>query len=171
VQIVIPSFYAGDSHTVLLDVVAEGPGPIADVTVRYKDLVQLGNGVARESLWLPNVELARGALQRNVLKNLIAFEVARYLGSAGDLLAGGQDGGHARAVVAEALALLETIGGAVPELGGDRELDADRALLAEYHALLAQIDRAPQREFAADSLHFASLLKLQPRPEWDARTE
>ncbi len=38
IQIVIPSFYAGDAHTILLDVVAARPGPIAEVTVRYKDL-------------------------------------------------------------------------------------------------------------------------------------
>ena len=170
VQIVIPSFYAGDSHTVLLDVVADGPGPVADVTVRFKDLVQLGNGVARESLWLPNLELARGALQRNVLKNLVAFEVARELRQAGDALAAG-DGVGAGRTVAQALALLESVGRAIPELHGDRELEADRSLVAEYVALLSGIDRAALRNFAADSLHFASLMKLQPRPEWDARAE
>jgi hypothetical protein len=38
-QIVIPSFFTGDSHVILLDVVVAGPGPVADVTLRYKDLV------------------------------------------------------------------------------------------------------------------------------------
>jgi hypothetical protein len=165
VQIVIPSFYAGDSHVVLLDVVAEGPGPIADVSVRYKDLSQLGNGSARESLWLPNLELARGALQRNVLKNLVAYELAGRLRSAGDALASGADSATAQRELDQALALLDSLGAAVPELRGDRELEQDRALTAEYLALVAHIEQVPQRQFAADSLHFASLLKLQPRPE------
>ena len=53
IQVVIPSFYAGDSHTILLDVVASGPGPIAEVTARYKDLAELRNTVAKASLALP----------------------------------------------------------------------------------------------------------------------
>jgi hypothetical protein len=40
IQIVIPNYYAGDSHVVLLDVVAEGPGPVAQEPGR------LGNGPA-----------------------------------------------------------------------------------------------------------------------------
>ena len=167
VQIVIPSFYAGDAHALLLDVVADGPGPIADVTVRYKDLVQLGNGIARESLALPNLELARGALQRNVLENLVAFELAGQLREAGDGVRRG-DADRPKAIMADALALLDSLDTVVPELRGDRELAADRALVGEYLALLGQLT-GPQRELAADSLHFASLLKLQPRPEWDAR--
>jgi len=171
VQVVIPSFYAGDSHVLLLDVVAAGPGPIVDVSVRYKDLVQLGNGCARESLWLPNADLARGALQRNVLKNLLAYELAGRLRSAGDALAGGTDSGPAQRELAQALALLDSLGAAIPELRGDRELEEDRALTTEYLSLLGQVGQSPQRQFAADSLHLASLLKLQPRPEWDARPE
>lgn len=168
VQIVIPSFYAGDSHVLLLDVVADGPGQIADVSVRYKDLVQLSNGSARESLWLPNLELARGALQRNVLKNLVAHELADRLRSAGDALASGAGAAPARRTLDQALALLDSLTNAVPELRGDRELETDRAFTAEYLALLAHADRVEQRQFAIDSLHLASRLKLQPRPESDA---
>jgi hypothetical protein len=169
VQIVIPSFYAGDAHTVLLDVVADGPGPIVDVTARYKDLVQLSNRSARQSLWLPNLELAPGALQRNVLKNLIAYELAQQLTAAGDALAKGANGPAIQLRLGHTLAMLDSLGHAIPELLGDRELEQDRVLTAEYYALLGQVERAAQLEFAADSLHFAGLLKMQPRPEWDAR--
>ena len=166
VQIVIPSFHAGDAHVVLLDVVAPGPGPLADVSVRYKDLVKLDNGVARRSLALENGKLARGALELNVLKNLVSYELARQLRDAGDALdAGGFE--QARAVLASAGALLEDFGGARFGLSSDRDLAADRALTAEYRALVAAIDRPEQRRFAADSLHLASHLKLQPRPEWN----
>jgi hypothetical protein len=168
VQIVIPSFYAGDSHALLLDVVAEGPGLIADVSVRYKDLVQLANGSASESLWLPNLELARGALQRNVLKNLVAHEIASRLRSAGDALARNADSAPARRELDQALALLDSLHSAVPELRGDRELESDRSLTADYLTLLAHVEPADARSFAVDSLHLAALLKMLPRPEWDA---
>ncbi|HKU39095.1 MAG TPA: vWA domain-containing protein [Polyangiales bacterium] len=165
VQIVIPSFYAGDAHVVLLDVVAEGPGPIADVSVRYKDLVQLENGTARESLWLPNLELARGALQRNVLKNLAAYELASHLRKAGDALASYPDTSSAQLELNQALAMLDDLAAKLPELRGDRELERDRALTREYLALLAHVAEPAQRQLATDSLHLASLFKLQPRPE------
>ena len=90
IQIVIPAFYAGDSHVILLDVVAPGPGPIADVTARYKDLVHLENGIARANLTLPGRDLARGPLERSVLKNLLSFEISQRLRGAGKaLLLGG----------------------------------------------------------------------------------
>ena len=77
IQIVIPNFYAGDSHTILLDVVAENPGPLADVTLRYKDVVHLRNGVARANLTLQDGPPAAGPLELNVLTNLVAWERAQ----------------------------------------------------------------------------------------------
>ncbi|MBW2704410.1 MAG: VWA domain-containing protein, partial [Deltaproteobacteria bacterium] len=50
IQIVIPAYYAGDDHVVLLDVMVPGPGKVADVRLRYKDLVRLRNSVASASL-------------------------------------------------------------------------------------------------------------------------
>ena len=38
IQIVMPAFYAGDAHAVLLDLVVPGPGPVADVSLQMKDL-------------------------------------------------------------------------------------------------------------------------------------
>jgi hypothetical protein len=170
VQIVIPAFHAGDSHVVLLDVVASGPGPIAEATVRFKDLVQLGNGVARTSLALPNAALVRGPLERNVLANLFAHELAAQLDAAGDAVATGAID-RARELLRAALSVSLSAGTAVPELATDRALAADRALLAEYAAVLAGALDAAQRAFAADSLHFASLVKLGPRPEGDLRAQ
>ena len=88
IQIVIPSFYANDAHVVLLDVVAEGPGPIADVTVRYKDVVNLRNGVARANLVIDTGRRARGPLERSVLKNLVAWELSRKAREASQYLGG-----------------------------------------------------------------------------------
>src|SRR6185369_2748520 len=63
IQVVVPVFRAGDAHVILLDVVAPGPGAVADVSVRYKDLVFLRNGVARASLTLPAGAPAAGPLE------------------------------------------------------------------------------------------------------------
>jgi hypothetical protein len=163
IQIVIPSFDAGDSHVVLVDVVAPGPGPLADVSVRYKDLVRLDNGVMKGSLALANRELPRGALEWNVVKNVIAYELARQLRAAGAALAAGA-GERASSLLDAALALLSELERAPSGLGNDRELEADRALVAEYRALVAALADDDQRRFAADSLQAAALLKLQPRP-------
>ncbi|HEY7817882.1 MAG TPA: TonB family protein, partial [Vicinamibacteria bacterium] len=63
IQIVVPAFYAGDAHSILLDVVADGPGPIVEVEARYKDLVRLENTVARAGLALFRSEEPSGALE------------------------------------------------------------------------------------------------------------
>lgn len=168
IQIVIPSFYAGDEHVILLDVVAAGPGAVADVSVRYKDLAQFGNGVARASLALPNFALARGALERNVLKNALAYELAQTLQRAGDALARGS-AAEADHLLDETIALLAGVSQELPELKGDRELGSDEKLAREYRELVALLDRPEQRSFVADSLHFASLLTLQPRPDSEGR--
>jgi hypothetical protein len=102
-----------------------------------------------------------------VLKNLVGFELAQRLRSAGDAIVNRTDAASARQELDRALSLLESVTSAVPELAGDHDLASDRALIAEYRSLLAHTEQPEQRRFAADSLHLASLLKLQPRPEWD----
>ncbi len=89
----IPNFYAGDEHAVVLDVVAAGPGPIADVTVRYKDLAFLRNGVARGRLALERQEKIAGPLEYNVLKNFLALRLSEVLDEAGVALARANPGG------------------------------------------------------------------------------
>ena len=113
IQIVIPAFYADTSHVVMLDVVASGPGPVADVTVRYKDLVQLKNGVARANLSLDRTEHVAGPLERNVTKNLLAFHLAQSLGEASKLLKAGQPQ-QCEVLIREQLALLESFRNSVP---------------------------------------------------------
>ncbi|MDH3716410.1 MAG: kinetochore protein SPC24, partial [Gammaproteobacteria bacterium] len=166
IQIVIPNFHAGDSHVILLDVLVDGPGPVADVTLRYKDLVHLKNGVARAELRLPAGDRSPGPLQRNVLKNRVAFELAqaariasRYLEqkdmpraigtlqSMHDLLVG----------------LRETVGG----WSSDRELLADAGAVAGYVAYLQ--NHAPTHPFihryAVESLRYMALRKLTAADE------
>ena len=77
IQIVIPGFHADDNHVFVLDVVAPGPGPLADVTVRYKDLVYLRNGVARATTSLARGERRAGPIEANVLKNFLAYRLSK----------------------------------------------------------------------------------------------
>ncbi|MDD9937477.1 MAG: hypothetical protein OXT09_27950 [Myxococcales bacterium] len=169
IQIVIPSFYAGDSHVILLDVVADGPGPIADVTARYKDLVQLRNGVSRASMRLPGRRLARGALQHSVLKNLVAHEVSTQLMAAADHMRGGDRRGAIR-VVHGGARLVEGFTRLLPGLGRDRDLSRDLTLLSEYRRLLEHDAALAQRDYLNDSLRLSALLKLRPRPPWEGPT-
>ena len=162
IQIIIPSFYAGDSHVILLDVVVDGPGAIADVSVRYKDLVFLRNGVARDSLELRRGEVQATKVERGVFKNYVAHRVAMDLRSAGKALAAGD-----LEVAAQRLAsldeLLTGLPSEVPELAKDTEFSRDAAMVAEYLDLLTGGNlRDDGRPYVADSLLYAGWRKLVP---------
>ena len=162
IQIVIPNFYAGDAHVVLLDVVAEKPGPIADLQVRYKDVLRLRNGVAEAALSLGAGADARGPLERNVLKNLVAWELARRSREASRHLEAG-DLPRARALLAWQRDLIHGLRLEVAGWSGDPDLAADQAMLEEYLAVLSgpAAGDAVQRRHLADSLRYAGFRKLQ----------
>jgi hypothetical protein len=162
IQIVIPSFYAGDSHVILLDVTAPGPGPIADVTVRYKDLVHLRNGVARAGFTIDATERKPGPLELNVLKNLLALEVSRAMDKAGEALRGG-NADEAVVTLRDARDLLAGVVVEIPELGNDPEIGNDIAMLDGYGGLM-KADTAAGAVLA-DSLRYAARLRILPRPE------
>ncbi len=81
-QTVVPYFLGGDAHVVLLELWVEKPGPVADVTVRYKDMVSLTNSTARASVSLAATPRPETPFQRAVRGNLRGFEVAAALGEA-----------------------------------------------------------------------------------------
>jgi protein TonB len=155
IQIVVPTFYAGDAHSILLDVVAEGPGPIVEVTARYKDLVQLDNTVARASLSLPRSEAAPGPLQASVVKDYLGFRLSEALESAGESLDSGDRSG--------ALACLEATRALLREVGSrDADLERDVALLDGYIAWLPRLSTPDEERYLASSLLYASALKRLP---------
>ena len=163
IQIVIPSFFAGDSHAVVLDVVVPGPGPVADVSVRYKDLVYRQNGVTRAQLAIEDGHRAPGPLERNVLKNQLAHEFARSAATAGHQLAAG-DGEGARRTLGAVRDLMIGMRQEIPGWGNDDELRDDEMRLAHYlnalgasHAATAQ-----QRQKLADSLRYLAFRRLVP---------
>jgi hypothetical protein len=81
-QTVVPYFLGGDAHVVLIELWVERPGPVADVTVRYKDMVSLTNATARASVSLAATPRPETPFQRAVRGNLRGFEVAAALGEA-----------------------------------------------------------------------------------------
>ncbi len=164
IQIVIPNFYSGDEHVILLDVVASGSGPIADVSVRYKDLAFLKNSAARTSLALTRTDQAAGVLEGNVLKNLLSFQLAEVLEEAGNALALG-DLNQAQVLLTRRQNLLQRLTRECRRLDG-WDLRNDLAMLNEYLTLLnrsAVISNQRHRNYLADSLQYASWLKIQPR--------
>jgi TonB family protein len=139
IQIVIPAFYAGDAHSILLDVVAEGPGPIAEVTARYKDLVQLENTVSRASLALPRSEALPGPLETSVDKDYLEYRVAEALQAASEAVDRGETG-SASQTLQKAMAFA---------------LERDRSMLEEYLMFFPQLPAS----YLRDSLLYASALK------------
>ena len=162
IQMVIPNFFAGDSHTVLLDVVTERAGPIADVTVRYKDVVNLKNGVVQASLALDDTPREAGPLERNVLKNLVAVEFAKQTRLASRELALGNSQ-RAQQRIIQLREFMQGMRFAVPGWQSDLDLAADEAVLTNYASVLTRlpVNDPGQRQLLADSLRVAAHRKLQ----------
>ena len=160
IQIVIPGIAAGENHVVLLDVVVDGPGAVADVQVRYKDLVQMRNGVARASLSLAdasNSRRAQGPLERNVLKNLLALKVA----DAARRSARGLADGDPRTAYIELTNALNLITGLRHRVAGwqsDAELLADEQRLTRF---LSELGAGSTDRLVAE-LEYAAYRKLLP---------
>ena len=164
IQIVIPAYYADDAHVILLDVVAPGPGALADVTVRYKDLVTLRNGVARDNITLERGERPQGPLELNVLKNLLAYELSQALKRAAGMVADGD----VHAALIEIGEVQQLIAGLQAEVVGfetDPEIMTDIEMVAGYLAQLEgyhEMGGMPPTSLA-DSLLYAGFLKtLEP---------
>ncbi|MEE8408973.1 MAG: AgmX/PglI C-terminal domain-containing protein, partial [Myxococcota bacterium] len=165
IQIVIPSYYAGDTHVVLLDVVLPDHGPVADVRVRYKDLVFLRNGVSRANLSVERYPRLAGPLELNVLKNFIARRLSDALTKAGEQVAAGNEAAAIQ-IISDQQELLRTLRLEIPGLASDRDILADIRMLGEYQlTVLTRVVEAPERRaYIADSLRLAAFLKVLPRP-------
>ncbi len=168
IQIVIPSFYAGGSHAILLDVVASEAGPIADVTLRYKDLIYQRNGVSRATLNLGAESRPAGPLERNVLKNVLTVRMASALTSAGRALSDGRINAAVNAL-REQRERLVALRASEPAFQSDAELAADSRLLDEYLSLLGgeAAGLGGPRQDLANSLQLAGHFKTLPRTRAD----
>ena len=135
IQIIIPHFYAADEHVILLDVVTEQAGSIADVSVRYKDLVNLRNGSNSAQLTLPSGSKPPGPLELNVLKNHVALTLAQAAQNASQLLAAGNYQ-QTMNILVTMQQILQSIRREIPIWQNDLELINDEKLLASYALLI-----------------------------------
>ncbi|MDA8016262.1 MAG: hypothetical protein MPN21_02340 [Thermoanaerobaculia bacterium] len=167
IQILVPALYAGDAMTLLVDVVAPGPGPLVDVTVRFKDLLRMENGVARARLDLAygeSAEVPEGPLEVSVLKSLLAFEVKSCLEEAAMRLSAGDDSSAAVASIQRCRELVDGMLRLIPGLEDDPDLLRDLQMLNGYSAILQGDPTVAIPAAIEESLRFASKLKTLPPP-------
>ena len=152
IQIVVPAFYAGDTHTILLDVVVDGPGAVADVSLRYKDLIRLGNGSASERVVLTQGSNERGPQEREVRRDFLIKKLSLSLERIAHALSRGQTE-TARAELERAKRGFEQEASLYITRRADRELSRSVELLQRIELAMSGSFSALE---LADSLRLAS---------------
>ncbi len=158
IQIIIPSVFANDSLTVLIDVVVDQPGPIADVSLRYKDLVFKKNGTLRSHFALAEGELNRGPAELAVLKNLLAHHFSLSVTQAAEALAQEQFE-LATTELASARSTLSQLRSQINAWEDDPELLRDQQILERYLRVLTTSEAHSRQLLLADSLRYAAWAK------------
>jgi len=145
VKVVIPHFYLGDNHVVLLEIeIPRGSGKqkIADVYAKYKDVVFRQN---REEHAVVSVDRARdkaamvASVRRPVRKNRLGYETGEALLRAAKLLSDSR-GSEAVKAVDDRMVVL----GVAARDWQDQDIDADHELLGQYREVLASAARDPE---------------------------
>ncbi len=136
-QILIPAFYASDAHIVLFDVEVSGPGAVADVKLRYKDLVGMDNGLVTTRLSVGRGATPRGRLGEQVVTNLALHDIADSLTRAADAVQRG-DTDAARAEIRPAVAMLRSRLAVGHSPKSAAALEADIAQLDRFSQLLGR---------------------------------
>lgn len=146
VQTVIPYFYGGDAHVIVLELWVDKPGPVADVTLKYKDMVKLDNATARASVALGASPSAVTPDQLAVVKNLLGARIAEGLKAAATQVRRGDKAG--------ALRSLQEVAELVP--AGERvEAQMIQRFIADVRS-----HQAHNRERLAQALQMAGERKL-----------
>ncbi len=167
IQIIIPSVFADDSLTVLIDVVVDQAGPVADVSLRYKDLVFKKNGILRSRFVLPEGDLVRGPSELSVLKNLLAYHFGQAARLAADAVSK-QDFDLAILELARSRSIVSHLRTFIAEWENDPELLRDERILNSYINVLSSPDRHANEPLLTDSLQYAAWAKVH-RPLSNSR--
>jgi len=162
IRMLLPAFYSGDSHTILLDLVVPRAGHVLDVDVQLKDLVRVGNARASASLTLGSGSSERGPQELRVVASHLAHEVARALTAASDRLARNDRQG-AFAALREADALVVSATTELPTLASVTSVAADRALLDRYLDAISATGSSAQESLARSLSLAAHRRVLRPR--------
>ncbi len=139
IQMVIPSFFAGDTHVVLLDVLVNHTGsqaiPVVEVNTKYKDLIYLRNASSSKTLDLSTGPNHLSPLELNVLKNVLAHRFATTMKLAAGLL-NGNNRNEAIQELSNMLRLLQAMRTQIPAWKEDREIMQDEQVIKQYLNLL-----------------------------------
>jgi hypothetical protein len=144
IKLLIPDFYRGDSHIVMLELsVPRGQGSrkVADVFLKYKDLVTRTNQTEQTGasiLYTADRSEMITSINRAVKKNLLGFQTGEALADAGSLVSQGQVADAVRRVDERMVVL-----GLAAKEWNDADLDKDGRLLSRYEAVLKQIHTYP----------------------------
>ncbi|MGK0357930.1 MAG: hypothetical protein ACI9U2_000213 [Bradymonadia bacterium] len=95
IQTVIPYFYGGDSHVILIELWVDPSkgsfdAAVAEITLKYKDMVNLDNATARAAVFLNRRPTPDTRAQRLVKANLDGFAFADALDRAAQQASQGQ---------------------------------------------------------------------------------
>ena len=162
IKMLIPNFYRGDSHVVMLEIaVPKGTGSrnVADVYLQYKDLPFKRNREAHVTAKLQytaDQSQVVASVNRSVKKNLLGFQTGEALMQAAALLESNQ---HAEALkrLDERMVVL----GVAAREWNDRDLNRDGRLLDRYKTVVAaygrnrQLANAELGDYLRKSLTFA----------------
>ena len=144
IKTLIPNFYRGDSHVVMLELAVppgQGRRQLADVYCKYKDLVTRSNRemhTASVIAYTPDRADMIASIRQRVKKNLLGFETGEALRDAASLIAQGR--------IADAMKRVDermVVLGVAAHEWNDRDLERDGKLLDRYKPVLAQLSRQP----------------------------
>lgn len=147
-KMLIPQFYMGDSHVVMLEIeVPPGSGTrkVADVYLKYKDIVFGTNRERTKSVtvrYTTSRSTMLASIRQPVKKNELGFRTGEALKTAAALLQRGQNGEAAK-VIDEQMVLL----GVAAKQWKDPDLDHDGTLLAAYKGVIGGLGT----RYAADT--------------------
>lgn len=158
-QTVIPYFLGGDSHVLLVELWVDKPGVVADVTVKYKDMVRLDNATAQASVTLGASPREPRPWEAAVTRNARGFLLGEALQRAGHRIRHGDQAGAQRELAMAA------------ELAASGSSARDRAMIANYQRLVGASDLrdARRRRALTDSLVLAGESKVGQPPLQTAR--
>lgn len=145
IKLLIPNFYRGDNHVMMMELsVPRGFGTrkIADVSVKYKDLVTNTNQEQKSTTAITYTNSrseAIASINRNVKKNLLGFQTGEALVQAASLIEQGQFANAVRKLDDRMVVL-----GVAAREWHDKDLDGDGKLLDRYKTVLTQAGRDRQ---------------------------
>ncbi len=138
IKMLIPHFYAGDSHVVMLKIrVPRGKKSreVARVEVKYKDLVFRKNrevNKAAKALYTADRAASVASVNQPVKKNVLGFRTGETLLRAGQYINQGRTGDAAKAIDEQMVVL-----GVAAREWKDKDLDRDGDLLDRYKQVIA----------------------------------